>query len=461
MIKTLVFDLDGVLCKTKAIHYEALNRAIKNVAGEKYVISLEDHIHIYDGLPTRTKLKMLSERQNLPKDLHQKIWEAKQSITHDCFRESIQKNRRLIDTFTLLKSSGFKIYIATNSIRDTTSLVIAKLGLLSLINGFYSNEDVVHAKPHPEIYLRCMVSSECGPSEMLIFEDSPAGLQAAIQSGAHVFTVKNLSDVNYSSIMEHISNLDKRKIQIPWQDETLNVVIPCAGAGKRFAQAGYKFPKPIIDVNGRPMIEWVLESLNIKANYIYLFQREHLEEYNIRSLLNILTPGCTIVPVDGITEGGACTVLLAEEYINNDNPILLVNSDQYVEWDSSDFMYKMINRDVDVGILTFPNHSVKWSYAKTDDYGYVTQIAEKNPISEHATIGIYYAKKGSDFVRYAKQMINKDRRVNGEFYVCPVFQEYIEDDKKVLIHELEASQMHGMGTPEDLNNFLIYLNKNA
>jgi dTDP-glucose pyrophosphorylase len=132
----------------------------------------------------------------------------------------------------------------------------------------------------------------------------------------------------------------------------------------------------------------------------------------------------------------------------------MANSDQYVDWDSNEFMYSMIGDTVDAGILTFKSTHPKWSFVKLDDDGFVNEVAEKNPISDIATVGIYYWNKGSDYVKYAEDMISKDIRHNNEFYVCPVFNQAIEDSKKVKIFNIDSDSMWGLGTPEDLDRFL-------
>ena len=225
-----------------------------------------------------------------------------------------------------------------------------------------------------------------------------------------------------------------------------------AGAGSRFEQAGYTFPKPLIEVHGKPMIQVVVENLNIEANYIYVVQLKHRKKYNLDTLLNILTPNCKIVEVDGITEGAACTALLGKEYIDNEAPLFFANSDQFVEWDSNEFMYKMQETDCDGGIVTFEATHPKWSFAKINEVGLVTEVAEKNPISNIATVGYYWWKRGSDFVKYAEKMIGKNIRVNNEFYVCPVFNQAIEDKKQIRTFNVKG--MWGLGTPEDLNYYL-------
>jgi dTDP-glucose pyrophosphorylase len=232
----------------------------------------------------------------------------------------------------------------------------------------------------------------------------------------------------------------------------LNIVVPMAGAGSRFEIAGYSFPKPLIEVQGQPMIAKVVENLNIVGKFIFLVQKSHYEKYKLNSLLNIIAPGCEIVQIDGLTEGAACTVLEAKKYINNNVPLLISNSDQWIKWNSLETIGEFNEPGCDGGILTFNSIHPKHSFAKVDSANWVTEVAEKNPISNHATVGIYYWKQGADFVNYAEQMIKKNIRTNNEFYVCPVYNEAINDGKKIKIYNVE--EMWGMGTPEELDNFL-------
>jgi dTDP-glucose pyrophosphorylase len=232
----------------------------------------------------------------------------------------------------------------------------------------------------------------------------------------------------------------------------MNVLIPMAGHGSRFSQAGYTFPKPLIEVNGKPMIQVVVENLNIDAHYVFIVQKEHYEKYQLKYMLNMIAPGCDVVQVDGVTEGAACTTLLARNIINNNEPLVIANSDQYVEWDSNECLYAFTADGVDAGILTFNSVHPKWSYARLDERGFVAEVAEKKPISDLATVGIYYWKRGSDYVKYADRMIEKNIRTNNEFYVCPVFNEAIGDGKLVRVKNIK--KMWGIGTPEDLQTYL-------
>jgi dTDP-glucose pyrophosphorylase len=304
------------------------------------------------------------------------------------------------------------------------------------------------------MYWKAMSNMGVLPEETLIIEDSPYGLRAAYNSNANVLRVKNPQEVTYTKITKKLFEIENGiDLVIPkWKDDKLNVLIPMAGAGSRFEQAGYTFPKPLIDVSGKPMIQIVVDNLNIDANFIFIVQKLHRKQYNLDTLLNLITPKCKIIEVDGVTEGAAITALLAKEYIDNANPLFFANSDQFVEWDSNEFMYKMNETDADGGMVTFKATHPKWSFAQVNEEGLVTEVAEKNPISDIATVGFYYWKQGSDFVKYAEQMIEKDIRVNNEFYVCPVFNEAIQDNKHIRTFNIE--KMWGLGTPEDLKYYL-------
>ena len=234
----------------------------------------------------------------------------------------------------------------------------------------------------------------------------------------------------------------------------MKIVVPMAGAGSRFEKAGYTFPKPLIEVQGQPMIAKVVENLNLQGQYIFLVQKTHYEKYDLKGLLNMIAPGCEIVQIDGLTEGAACTVLKAKQFIDNNEPLIIANSDQWIKWNSFETISSFNHKDSDGGILTFKSVHPKHSFAKVDGNGWVSEVAEKNPISNDATVGIYHWKRGSDFVKYAEQMIARDIRTNNEFYVCPVFNEAIKDGKKIKASLVD--QMWGMGTPEELNNFLTH-----
>ena len=445
MVKLVLFDLDGVLIDTKWIHYSCLNKAL----GE-YAISEEDHINIYDGRKTTQKLAMLTERKGLPPDRYQEIYDLKQKLTMDEIVK-IQPRPYIVDLFKKLTEDGYMVGVCSNSIRRTVLTALAKSELMEYLSIIISNDDVKNPKPHPEMYWKAMSMQGCLPEETVVVEDSPQGLAAAHRSRANVIRVGSPEDTNIDNIY---SKLKGEQFVTKWKDEKMNVLIPMAGRGSRFAEAGYTFPKPLIDVRGKPMIQVVIENLGVEANFIYVVQKEHRDNYNLDHLLPLVTPGtCTIIEVDHITEGAACTALLAKDLINSDAPLLFANSDQTVDWRPIDFLYKMQEQLADGGIVTFKDTHPKWSFAAVDEEtNLVTEVAEKKPISDNATAGYYYWKHGSDFVQYAERMIERDIRVNNEFYVAPVYNQAIEDGKEIRI--FEADRMWGLGTPEDLEYYL-------
>lgn len=235
----------------------------------------------------------------------------------------------------------------------------------------------------------------------------------------------------------------------------INIVIPMAGAGSRFAKAGYKKPKPFIDVLCKPMICHVLDNLNIPdVKFILLTRFEHYN--NEQETVKWIKSNYKVefVMIDKLTEGAACTVLHAHRLINNDTPLLIANSDQIVDMDISEYINDSKKRGLDGSVLCFEDNDKKWSYAKLDKNRFITEIREKEVISKNATVGIYYFNKGRDFVENAIDMIVRNERVNNEFYVAPVYNYAINQGKKFGIYTIDKTQMHGTGTPEDLDKYI-------
>jgi dTDP-glucose pyrophosphorylase len=235
----------------------------------------------------------------------------------------------------------------------------------------------------------------------------------------------------------------------------MNIVIPMAGQGSRFQAAGYTFPKPLIDVNHKPMIQVVTDNLALDGKHIFLVLKDHYDKYSLKYLLPLIVQprAAEIVQVDQVTQGAACTVLLARDLIDNDDELVIANSDQWVDWDSRHFLNYMRTREADGGILTFLSTHPKWSFVKVDELSSrIVEVAEKRPISNVATVGVYYFRHGRDFVAAADRMIRNNERVNNEFYVAPTYNEMIADGKSILSYPV--AEMKGLGTPEDLERFL-------
>lgn len=449
-VSLIIFDLDGVLIDSREMHYKTLNDALRDYGMP--TIGWDEHLTKYDGLPTTQKLQLLNKTKNVPSNLFDAIWKKKQEYT---IREmaNLKPDFELGGLFIDLRQQGYHIAVASNSIRKTITVALASLDLLPYVDFIQSNEDVKRGKPYPEMYWNCMKAFGAIPSNTIIVEDSHIGRQGAIDSGARLFAVENRKSWNEDDLYAFIASNAKKKSLIPWRDSKLNVVIPMAGAGSRFAAAGYTFPKPLIEVRGKPMIKVVVDNLNVEAHFIFVVQKEHYEKYHLKSMLNLIAPGCDIAVIDGMTDGAARTVLHAVPYIQDyDAPLLIANSDQFVEWDSNNTLYAFNAGGVDAGIVTFNATHPKWSYVSLDENGWVNKVAEKEVISDLATVGIYYWKHGRDFIECANTMFDKNIRVNNEFYVAPVFNEAIE--KGLKIRTKNADKMWGIGDPESLEIFL-------
>lgn len=442
----VIFDLDGVLIDAKRVHFDALNLAL----GAEYAISMEDHLKDFDGLKTVDKLEKLSDERGLDRDRHSEIFCRKQQLTTNLITE-VRVEECVQETLEVLGlDESTYVAVCSNSIRATVIAALQHLKVAQFCDLILGNEDVVSPKPHPEIFWRAMIHFQVTPADTVILEDSPVGLTAAAHAGAKVMRVEAPRMVRVKNVLSKLNSCVPKRLK--WSDKSMNVLIPMAGAGSRFKAAGYTFPKPLIEIDGKPMIQVVVENLGIDGKHIFVVQKNHNETYHLDRMLDLIAPGCQIVETDGLTEGAAITALLAKSLIDNDRPLFFANSDQFVNWNPSEFFYYMQETKADGGIVTFKSTHPKWSFAKLNDQGYVEKVAEKDPISDLATVGFYYWAKGSDFVKYAEQMVSDDIRVNGEFYVCPVFNNAIADGRRILTFNVD--EMWGLGTPEDLQVFM-------
>lgn len=237
----------------------------------------------------------------------------------------------------------------------------------------------------------------------------------------------------------------------------LQIVIPMAGRGSRFAQQGYRLPKPLIPIHGVPMTRLVIENLRPARPHRFTFicQRSHLDEFGLEAHLRDWAPGCEVLGIDRVTEGAACTVLLAKGAIDGGDALMIANCDQYVDVAIDDYLADMDARDLDGSIMTMKANDPKWSFVGFDEAGRVTTVVEKRVISDEATVGIYNYRHGRDFVAAAEAMIARDLRVNGEFYVAPAYNLLLEQGHTLGVYSIgsEGAGMYGVGVPEDLVKF--------
>lgn len=240
----------------------------------------------------------------------------------------------------------------------------------------------------------------------------------------------------------------------------LNIILPMAGRGSRFADAGYTIPKPFIPVHGTPMIKVVVDNLSPKCEHRFVFicQQAHIDEYDLEPKLKSYAKNVEVIGIDGITEGQVCTALLAKKYFDNDEPLMNANADQFIDFDINEYLDAMDSRGLDGMIMTMKSDDPKWSYAKTDENGLVTETAEKKVISNDAAVGIFNFAKGRDLVWAAETMIAENVRVNNEFYTCPCYNYLVKAGRKIGIYGIgeEYNGMYGLGIPQDLDFFLSH-----
>lgn len=439
----IIFDLDGVLLDARDIHFQALNRAAQYWSDD--VASKEEHLTHLDGLPTMEKLKWFTRNKGTPPDTWGHIFKAKQRITQDMIKE-LPPDPELRRELEMMKEAGHELACVSNSILATVTTALDVLGITDLFTYTAGTDSVLDKKPHPECYLRAMIETGYEPRTTAIVEDSPPGREAAKRSGAQVIPVADPREVTAARVLSalEIDTKQTDRWETDWQ-----VVIPMAGAGSRFAQAGYTFPKPLIDVHGKPMIHAVVDNLGLTADYTFIVQKEHRAQYGLDALLKQIAPGCLILDVDGITDGAADTVTRAYNILDKTRPVLVANSDQIMDWDPARFAWSTEDRDgmVVVHESTHP----KWSYVSVNG-SQVTRVVEKEPISNIATTGVYWWRTAELMQDSINTMMRVNDRTNGEFYFAPSYNYAIKDGRDIGYFYADA--MHGIGTPEDLEAYL-------
>lgn len=235
----------------------------------------------------------------------------------------------------------------------------------------------------------------------------------------------------------------------------INILIPLAGKNSFFPESEFPYPKPLIEINGETMIEYVINNfstITADKQYIFIVNTEDCKKYHLDNVLNLLTDHqCKIIKIDRETKGAACSALMAIESINNDTPLIIANADQVFD-DNLNTLFKEFN-NFDAGIVCFESVHPRWSYARVNQDNLITETAEKRPISKHAIAGLYYFAKGSDFVISAMQMIKKDANVNGLYFIAPILNEMVLANKKMTIVPIANSRYHTFYTPAKIQEF--------
>lgn len=445
----LLFDLDGVLVDFCDIH----RKAFINAWNEVYVS------HMITDIFHETILKALSTRQKIIKCLAHFLLPTDERAVSVEIQKQVYTKRLLTDgtiykntlaTMKYAKENNHTLACCTNSIKDTLNIAIDKFHMDGLFDLLLSNESVVNPKPEPDIYRLAVSQLHADVENTLVFEDSVIGITAAKAAGLHVIPIVDGLDLTPIFLSHCIHNRQRPTFG------NVNLVIPMAGLGSRFYKEGYTTAKPFLPIANIPMFQWVIKNIvpeSLVSNItIHLIIREEQKaeflEFTCDTNIQLHT-----VPL--LTEGAACTVLTLEKYIDTTDPLVIANSDQFLEWNAEKFFDCLAHPDWDGVISTFQqldSNDLRWSYANIDKEGCVRQVAEKKYIGPLATTGIYGWKRGSDYVKHAKQMIEDNIRVNNEFYVCPVYNIGIEKGYK--FRTLNCTKMWGLGVPSDYEFFL-------
>lgn len=439
-----IFDLDGTLCHLKDLHFDALNRAL-SLNGHA-VISREDHLVKMDGLPTSNKLFALG----IVGVRAEEVSRDKQIITMELLPEHVNTDPAMVEMFHEVIARGWLIGVCSNARQDTVRECLRLLGVEFLVCWTFTPDcTTCRCKPSPEMMLRMMLAADACPRTTVIFEDSPTGLKAAHASGATVVQVD--APLTEEFVLGHL--LLPTDYSYRWDD--LNVLIPMAGDGRRFSDAGYEDPKPFIKLpNGDTMVRSVENNLDVIASFTYIARMEHLYSKGGVFYDRSWMLGGRVVEIENSTRGTAETCLSAEDCIHNDRPLLIANSDQLLEWDAMSFYYLARNTEMDGVVVVFdcPEQDKRWSYASRSLGGLVECVAEKDPISTLACAGLWFFKRGSDFVRLANRVIDQGLRVKGEFYVSTVLQAAI--DAGLKFGTFKVDKFHGLGDPESLEKYV-------
>ncbi|KAI8914522.1 HAD-like domain-containing protein [Gorgonomyces haynaldii] len=446
-VKLIIFDLDGVLVDSRELHYLALNRALEEV-DPQYVIPLDEHLAKYDGRPTTAKLNMLTAEKGLPKELHDTVWRLKQEKTFEVINDTFKYDDRLRLVLSGLKQRGYTLYCASNSIFKTLQLMLLRKGLIEFFDFILSCQDVQHPKPAPDIYIHSMMRANLSTKEVMVVEDSHVGRRAALLSGAHLCPVENPSDVTLEKLLlrVHHINMSQQKTAAEGALHDVNVVIPMAFKYPEYEESGFLYSGPLAEVNGRPMVKMVVDNIKIPGKVTFISMASEYEKYNLKYLFDAISPGSVHYSTNG-TKGQIYTVLLAKEVINNDKPLFISNCHQYIDWNPEDFYKFCLESGADGVCATFKSTHPRYSYCKVDDKGSVVQVSETSVISDFATCGVYFWKRGSDFVKYAERLTAQESNLTS----IMAFQDAIRDGLSVLTYPVTQCWM--LKYPKDLENF--------
>ena len=442
-IQLIVFDLDGVLVDSRDLHYEALNMAIAQEAGAQYVITRHEHEHVYDGLSTNQKLRLMTLAKELPIELHKPIWARKQALTDQLVAEQLKPTAHVTELLRTLKACGYPVAVASNCIASSVKNILTSIGLLHFVDARYSNEDVPYAKPSPDIYQKACASFGLQPCSVLVVEDSVKGFEAALRAGCHLLKVGGTHDVN-------CANLFRRLQEVEAAPKPITVVIPLAGPSSQAWLDGPETPPcevPVFltDVRGRSLLEWAvssIRSLRFPMRFIFVVKEEQARVLKLESLC-VKAAGfepTTVVKLRSETLGALKTVLAARNLIPLDAPLLIFDGSHVVQWGSGASVDDMLSTCHDSAVTVFSSNDPRWSYVRTaSNSRTVLELHEKIAVSNLACSGLYFSRRAADFMAAADAVVAKDVRTRGLFFVAPTYNEVIAQGSNVEACSVEQA----------------------
>jgi HAD superfamily hydrolase (TIGR01509 family) len=445
-IQLVIFDLDGVLVDSRDLHYEALNAALEEVAGARFVITRAEHESTYDGLSTNQKLRLLTMSKELPLEHHKKVWTRKQELTEDFVRKQIKPTAHITELIIRLKRAGYPVAVASNCIRSSVRNILEATGLLTYVDAVFSNEDVAHAKPEPDIYIKACRTFGLETSQALVIEDSPRGCEAAVRAGCPLVRVDGTASVRADVILRRIREVDA-------EPEPITVVVPLAGPCPEVWMDGpesppSEMPSFLADVRGRSAIEWALGSIasnRVPMRFLFLVKDSHAVTFKLESLLARATgyAPTTVIRLKSDTLGALKTVLEARALLPAASPVLVFDGAHVLDWGAAGCIDDVLCARADGAVTVAASSDPRWSYVRVQGGGHaspaVLEVHEKVAVSNAACTGLYFWRRGADFLAAADATVAGGSRTRGSYFVAPAYNAAIRAGKRIEAVRVEQS----------------------
>ena len=439
-IQLVVFDLDGVLVDSRELHYEALNLAIEQCAGARYVITRQEHESFYDGLSTNQKLRHMTLAKDLPIEAHKPVWQRKQELTEVLVRERLRPLPHITALVTTLKRLGFPVAVASNCIKSSVQSILDTIGLLPHVDAFFSNEDVARAKPAPDIYARACAAFCVAPANALVVEDTVKGFEAAVTAGCNLLKVVTPADTNLSRVLRAMQELD---VEPP----PVTVIVPLAGFSSQAWLAGpeslpNEVPIFLADAHGVSVLEAAVASIasqRFRMRFIFVVKEEQCAQFKLDSLC-VKAAGyhpASVLKVKGDTLGALVSALEARPLLEPGAPLLLFDGAHCISWGEGSSVDDLLGGSHDGGMTTHFSTDPRWSYVRTNfrtsesSPVFITEVHEKVGVSNTAATGLYFWRRASDFLSAADELLASNARTRGWFFLAPTFNLAISRGAKI------------------------------